>query len=378
MHSGWLGCSCFIISGLVTESYCRHPARPLPYGGCAHLSCLVNVLVCAPAQPIVARASAPISPAAELGQFLVATLSLDPGPLHLPGVLFADNPVGLLVNGSLWTLRYEVMMYLMILLLAAARLLRPASAIVLVAIGIAAVYFEQSLPKGDIGEWAWFVGFFASGMVLSFLRDRLVFDWRYALLAAAALVGFVWLGRFIMLFPLAGAYLVIWFARRHDSWLDYSKYCGDLSYGLYIYGWPAEQLVMYLSGGTAQWWQVFVGSLGLALPAAWLSWHGIGKWAFWGRAFPPGRLPPQPAAERAGRKSAARSAVQPSPKVRDRERLPPLRLGGRDARGPPECQIFSKKLWWRSVVWGRILVAQSPQAPATSHSLLSTIAGNPS
>ncbi len=288
----------FIISGyLVTESYIRQPApgrfllrRMLRiYPGL-----VVNVLVCAfligpiiSALPLGAYFASP-----GLRQFLVETLSLDPGPLHLPGVLFADNPVGLLVNGSLWTLRYEVMMYLMILALAAVRLLRLSSAIVLVGIGIASVYFEEALtPWGDIGEWAWFVGFFASGMVLSFVREHLVFDWRYALLAAAGLIIFVWLGRLIMLFPLAGAYLVITLARRHDRWLDYSKHFGDLSFGLYIYGWPAEQLVMVLSGGRAQWWQVFFGALGLALPAAWLSWHGVEKWALrWGRHLPARRL----------------------------------------------------------------------------------------
>jgi len=288
----------FIISGyLVTASYCRHP-EPAGFAVRRTLriypGLLVNVLVCAlligpmvSALPVGAYFASP-----ELREFVVKTVTLNPGPLHLPGVLFADNSVGLLVNGSLWTLRYEMMMYLMILALAAARLLGLSSAIALVGVGVAAVYFEKALtPFGDFGEWAWFVGFFASGMVLHFLHERLVFDWRHALLAAAALVVFVWLGRFIMLFPLAGAYLVIWFARRYDRWLDYSKYCGDLSYGLYIYGWPAEQLVMYLSGGTAPWWQVFAGSLALALPAAWLSWHGIEKWALlWGRRLPARQL----------------------------------------------------------------------------------------
>src|SRR5205807_7807152 len=62
-----------------------------------------------------------------------------------------------------------------------------------------------------------------AGMVLHFLRDRLSWDWRYALLAIIALVIFVRLGRFIMLFPLAGAYFSIWFARRYDPWLDYAQ-----------------------------------------------------------------------------------------------------------------------------------------------------------
>src|SRR5262249_16840258 len=39
---------------------------------------------------------------------------------------------------------------------------------------------------------------------------------------------------------------------------------GDLSYGLYIYGWPVEETVMWLSGGRAQWWQVFL----IAVPSA--------------------------------------------------------------------------------------------------------------
>ncbi len=287
----------FVISGyLVTESWCRSPlpgrfllrrtARIYP-------GLVVSIAICAFAiGPLVT--SLPLTAyfhGPELRDFLAKTLTLNPGPLSLPGVLFADNSVGLHINGSLWTLRYEAMMYLMIVILGTLRLLRLSTCIALTALGIIAVYFEKALtPLGDIGEWAWFLGFFAAGMVLHFLRDRLVFDWRGALVALLALTVFVELGQLIMLFPLAGAYLAIWFARRYDPWLDYSRYCGDLSYGLYIYGWPSEQLVMWLSGGRAAWWQVFLGSLAIALPLAWLSWHGVEKWALrWGRTV--GRRP---------------------------------------------------------------------------------------
>ncbi len=276
----------FVISGyLVTESWCRSPAPgwfALRRGLRIYPGLIINVALCAfvmgpliTTLPLSAYLAGP-----ELRDFLVESLTLKPGPLALPGVLFADNSVGLHINGSLWTLRYEVMMYLMIVILGMLRILRLSTCLVLTALGIAAVYFEQALtPFGDFGEWAWFLGFFGAGMVLHFLRDRLSWDWRWALLAVLALVVFVRLGHFIMLFPLAGAYLAIWFARRYDPWLDYSRYSGDLSYGLYIYGWPAEQLVMWLSGGRAVWWQVFFGSLALALSMAWLSWHGIENWA---------------------------------------------------------------------------------------------------
>jgi peptidoglycan/LPS O-acetylase OafA/YrhL len=64
---------------------------------------------------------------------------------------------------------------------------------------------------------------------------------------------------------------------------------GDLSYGLYIYGWPIEQCVIYFSGGTAPWWEVFLISVALAVPAAFLSWHLIEKRCRWRRrpSMPP-------------------------------------------------------------------------------------------
>lgn len=276
----------FMISGyLVTESWCRRPmAGQFAWRRTLRIypGLVVNALVCGLMMgPLVS--TQPLSAylrGAALRDFFHKVLTLNPGPLHLPGVLFANNSVGPLINGSLWTLRYEAMMYAMVLLLGMARLLRLPVAIVLVAAGVMAVHYERLLkPFGDFGEWAWFLGFFGAGMVLALLRDRLVLDGRVALLGVAAVGLLVWLGGLIMLFPLAAAYPVIWFARRYDRWLDYSRFLGDLSYGLYIYGWPSEQLVMWLSGGHASWWQVFFGSLAIALPAAWLSWHGIEKWA---------------------------------------------------------------------------------------------------
>jgi peptidoglycan/LPS O-acetylase OafA/YrhL len=175
-----------------------------------------------------------------------------------------------------------------VLLLGLAGLLRLSTTLILTAIGITAVAFEKSLkPFGDFGEMAWLLGFFASGMAMHFLRPYLSFRWPYTLLALAVLASFVWLHVFIMLFPLAGAYLVIGFATRHDPGLDYSRHLGDLSYGLYIYGWPAENLVAWLSHGHAAWWQVFLGAVAVAGPLAYLSWHLVEKQALaWGRRRP--------------------------------------------------------------------------------------------
>ena len=48
---------------------------------------------------------------------------------------------------------------------------------------------------------------------------------------------------------------------------------GDLSYGLYIYGWPVEEAVIWSLGGRALWWQVFAIALPATAAIAFLSWH---------------------------------------------------------------------------------------------------------
>lgn len=282
----------FIISGyLVTGSFLRHPAPgrfALKRGLRIFPGLAVNLLVCA----LLLGALVTTLPlgdylrSPELGAYLARGMALTTQSPPLPGVTFVDNAVGNIVNGSLWTLRYEVMMYAMVLLLGVAGLLRLSVSLVLVAIGIAAVVCEKALkPFGDFGEMAWLLGFFASGMAMHFLRDWLSFRWPFILAGLAALVLFSWLHALIMLFPLAGAYLIIGFATRNDRGLDYSRHVGDLSYGLYIYGWPAENLIAWLSHGQAAWWQVFLGSLAVALPLAYVSWHLVEKRALrWGHA----------------------------------------------------------------------------------------------
>jgi peptidoglycan/LPS O-acetylase OafA/YrhL len=279
----------FVISGyLVTESYCRAP-RPgsfvLRRAARIYPGLVVNGLVCALVLgPIVTSLSLPAYFAdPQFRDFLVEYATLWPGPLALPGVLFADTTVGLLINGAFWTLCFEVMMYATVLILGVARQLRLSTSVFLLVLGIAAIWWDaqHSLKwLGYLRGWLWMLSFFAAGMVMYFLRGRIVFRWYYAVLALAALELTAEFGRqFITFFAVPGGYLTIYAATRYWPRLDYARHVGDLSYGIYIYGWPCEEFVMWLSGGRAAWWQVFLGSLLLVVPLSWLSWHCIEKWA---------------------------------------------------------------------------------------------------
>jgi peptidoglycan/LPS O-acetylase OafA/YrhL len=193
--------------------------------------------------------------------------------------MFVNNPVGLEINGSMWTLRFEFMMYVMVLGLGVLRLLRLPVMLGLLALGLACLEFEDAL--GFLGGWGWLLAFFAVGMILYRLRMTRVFDGRVALLALAGLVLSVPLRQFIPLFPVFGCYLALWLALNPRLPAIPAARFGDLSYGLYIYGWPVEEGAIWLLGGHAWWWQV----LALALPAtaalAFLSWHLVERPPFW-------------------------------------------------------------------------------------------------
>jgi peptidoglycan/LPS O-acetylase OafA/YrhL len=267
----------FTISGfLVTQSYeqTRDPLRfvakralrifPGLFG-----ATVISAFVLAPLVTTL-RPSAYFSQPAPYLYVLGNTL-LDQTVHELPGVMFVNNPVGLEINGSLWTLRFEVMMYAMVLGLGLLRLLRLRVLVGFLALGMACLQFDHAL--GFLGGWGWLLAFFVAGMILYKLRGTRILDGRVAALAFAGLVLSVPLRQFIPLFPVFGCYLALWLALNPSLPVIPAARFGDLSYGLYIYGWPVEEGVIWALGGHALWWQV----LAIALPAtaaiAFLSWH---------------------------------------------------------------------------------------------------------
>ena len=219
-------------------------------------------------------------------RYVIGNTLLDQSVHELPEVMFVNNPTGLEINGSMWTLRIEFMMYLMVLGLGMTRLLTVPTAVLLLALGIACLHLDT---LDFLGSWGWLLGFFAAGMVLYKLRATRIFDGRVALLALAGLVLSVPLREFIPLFPLFGCYLALWLALTPRLPVIPAARFGDLSYGLYIYGWPVEQAVVWLLGGRALWWQVFAIALPVTAAIAFLSWHLIERPAL--RLKPAARRP---------------------------------------------------------------------------------------
>jgi peptidoglycan/LPS O-acetylase OafA/YrhL len=302
----------FAISGyLVTESFERS-ASPLDYLAKRALRIFPGLFVVLLAAAFLIAPIVTSLPVAdylrrpEVYGYVVGNTLLNLTIHELPGTLFMNNSAGLEVNGSLWTLRYEFMMYLLVMLLGMLRLLRPSVIAALLVAGLGCLQWKH---LDLLGSWGGLLGFFAIGMLLYKLRDRSVLDGRIALLALAGLVASSLARQFIQLFPLFGGYLAIYLAFDRRLPKIAATRFGDLSYGLYLFGWPIEALVMHLSGGTARWWQLFLISLPLATLAALLSWRLV--------EGPMLQLKPR-------RRAASVSAPSaPAPGLRRPDRLPP-------------------------------------------------------
>jgi peptidoglycan/LPS O-acetylase OafA/YrhL len=201
----------------------------------------------------------------------------------LPGV-FESNPYPKSVNGSIWTLPAETMMYVGVAVLGVLTVLDQTRAKwgVLLLVGLLVLLsvspaLVTHIPYIATEMYTPAVRCFLLGVLAFLLRDKLPLHGGIVLLL-------------LLLLPLTGqhrppgtlltciliAYTTLWLA-FHPRWtLRVPERIGDISYGLYVYAFPVQQFIVWTSPAISA-WAVFVSSFfGTAL-LAWLSWHGIEK-----------------------------------------------------------------------------------------------------
>src|SRR5438270_8474240 len=99
--------------------------------------------------------------------FLLHNAVLDVDYNRLPGVVFAPGNIGGIVNGPLWSLPCEVLMYLMLFVLGLCRLLTLRVGLLLLAIGIGGLWLDAT---DLLGGAFWLLPFFAAGICLYRVR----------------------------------------------------------------------------------------------------------------------------------------------------------------------------------------------------------------
>lgn len=215
---------------------------------------------------------------------------------HVQGVLpgtFATNPLPGAFNGSLWTIRIEVACYLVLLALGIVGIFRSKWLVA----GVAVALFELSL-YAQFEKPTWNVLFMdaPSSLPLAslFFYASALYMWRKEIRLgpifwpAAALLAYLLLKGTAL--QIASAILmppaVLGLALQSTRYLKDAGRFGDFSYGIYIYAFPVQQIVVYYLFGEISLAQFNVVAFTITLACAWLSWKLIEKPAL---SFKPSR-----------------------------------------------------------------------------------------
>lgn len=201
----------------------------------------------------------------------------------LPGGVFESNPYPNAVNGSIWTLAYEFTMYIVIALIGVFNIYKKVSpfkiwlllfALLVAMLVIGKQHFAIAVFYLDITQLLPWALMFFSGVLMHKYEKKIKLN---------TVLGIVLIALFALILlytpdiaPLAAATMLAYglFAiGRHGTMSWISKY-GDFSYGVYIYSFPIQQMIVAVTG-TTNTYKLFALSIVLSVIVAALSWHFI-------------------------------------------------------------------------------------------------------
>lgn len=218
----------------------------------------------------------------DTAKYFFNTLIMVKPPDKLPGV-FVDNPFPFAVNGSLWTIRYELLCYFMIGLFYLVRqkqhLIKWILIIAFVGfylMHLAAHYHFITITNIKIQSLNRLALYFIAGSLLAIYR----FDKRcnprvflFGSLAIIILTTYFNVSSITeyLVFP----FLILSLAFVPLSLISNIGKWGDFSYGIYIYGFPIQQTLIYYFG--LNYLELTVACIPLTFVMGIASWHLIEK-----------------------------------------------------------------------------------------------------
>lgn len=181
------------------------------------------------------------------------------------------------INGSQWTLPAEVRMYMLLGIAGLIGLFRSVrlatwSTLIVMVLG---AFFQHYLPLHQ--DWFRLGMYFSIGILVYLHRETIQISYLFAL----GLVGLAVLTRQLPGYELALALAIssIVFAVAYLTpqvrWLE--RY-GDPSYGIYLWGWPSQQVVAHLLPGAGLTVHVSIAVI-MAVILGYASWHLVEKHA---------------------------------------------------------------------------------------------------
>lgn len=186
--------------------------------------------------------------------------------------------LGGVANGVLWTIRLELSLYVLVGVLLVAETLRR-NPVVIIAVLSVVFAFAYGMQVNDYLQQLPFVmPSFMAGMLLRMMghthrADGWVAAGSGLILVALALEMPGWVAVEVVLFPIFAAYPLLWIGQKELPGFAHVRRWGDPSYGMYLWGWPIQQVVRHWMGAGHSGWEMAAVCLPLVVLAGYLSWH---------------------------------------------------------------------------------------------------------
>ncbi len=277
----------FILSGVLVAQSLDRSRSVLDFMVARGLRIFPGLIVCVLATALLAGpvvSSLPLHDyvmADELRGYVGRTLSLSTGMATLPGV-FQANPAAGVINSSIWTLKYEVLCYVILaigggLAFHSARM----RAALIVAFAAWATFTFWAQPalfetNGLVQNTRYFLLFFGTGAIAYVLRHKTALS---VIMAIALLVGAAVLNTTVLreaALAIALGYAMLVAARYQLGAIGAFANRTDMSYGVYLYSVPLTQLVLFAKPNIGIGALIGVTFI-LSLAAAYASWTVIEK-----------------------------------------------------------------------------------------------------
>jgi peptidoglycan/LPS O-acetylase OafA/YrhL len=215
--------------------------------------------------------------------FLVQNLIMVRGAeLGLPGV-FHHLPWHDVVNGSLWTMTYELRLYLIlgvswaVFAMAGRRGTKIFPLFVVLCMLVNLAFHLDVVHRDVLDPYSRLYYMFAIGVVFQIWKERIVLSWPIFLATVGILACFLvnrtaWQFAYPILVP----YAVFFLAYVPGGFVRAFNRLGDCSYGLYIFSFPIQQIWVATHPGIGV-GALIAGSSITVIPLAMLSWHLLEK-----------------------------------------------------------------------------------------------------
>lgn len=278
----------FVLSGfLIAASWYRNPdifyflsGRFLRLFPALFVVTLSTILIAGLAQKELSL-TAFLTSSETVSLFLRVVLALDGGGT-LPGI-FVEYPQESQVLATVWTIRYEVLCYLSVPLIATLAIVVGRShrwlaqgfiCLVLIAcMGIMIARSGSNVPVTLIDHLARFFFAFYLGVGAWFLRRRISLS--FVAVAAFFAATYLFLGTPIspVLEIIAVGYFTYWLGSLDFGWFGRLTNREDISYGVYLIGFPIQQMWLVLWPAPYPVAANIALSLLVVVPLAFLSWR---------------------------------------------------------------------------------------------------------